>query len=150
MFITVVPDGSAYVVERLGRYYKTLNPGLNILVPVIDRIAFRYSLLPIEESLTDTCITRDNLAISIATTLRWQIVDPRLAAYESANVTDFVTGLVRTCLRQWIAERSWDEVRENTRDLQQGVVRLAADSGAKIGAKIERLDVQRVARAESR
>ena len=149
MFITVVPDGSAYVVERLGRYYRTLNPGLNILVPVIDRIAFRYSLLPKEEPLTDTCITRDNIAITISTTLRWQIVDARKAAYESANVADFVTGLVRTCQRQWIAERSWDEVRENTRDLQQGVVRLAADGAAKAGAKIEKLDVQRIARADS-
>jgi|SRR5687767_15852167 len=146
MFITVVPDGSAYVVERLGRYHRTLNPGLNILVPVIDRVAFRYSLLSKDEPLTDNCITRDNVAISIATTLRWQILDARRAAYESANVADFVTGLVRKCQRQWIAERSWDEVRENTRDLQHGVVRLAADSAAETGAKIERLDVKRIAR----
>ena len=47
MFITVVPDDSAYVVERLGRYLRTLPPGLHVLVPVIDRVAFRYSLRPL-------------------------------------------------------------------------------------------------------
>lgn len=147
--MTVVPDDSAYVVERLGRYARTLPAGIHFVPPFTDRVAFRYSLLPKEEELSDVCITLDNIAVSVASTFRWQIVDPQRAAYASASATDFVTGLVRSGQRQWIGERPWRDVRETTRELQQAVLRQATEPAAKAGVKIAAVDVRRIAQAPS-
>lgn len=144
--IVVVPMNHAYVVERLGRYFKTLSPGLNILVPVIDRVAFRYSLLPQQLDLTDNCITLDNVPFTVASSVQWQIAEPHVAAYAAANLTDLVAGLVRSCQRQWISEQQSKDVRETTRSFQQAVLRAAAEPAAKVGVKIVDHDVKRIER----
>jgi regulator of protease activity HflC (stomatin/prohibitin superfamily) len=144
--IAIVPANSAYVVERLGRYYRTLNPGLNILTPFLDRVAFRYSLLPQRLDLTDNCITLDNVPFTVTSSVQWQIVEPRVAAYAVASLTEFVTGLVRSCQRKWISEQSSKDVRETTRDFRQAVLRAAAEPAAKAGVRIVDHDIKRLER----
>ena len=79
--LTIVPDATACVVERLGRYHRTLLAGMHFLVPVIDRVAHRFSLRPQDRDLSDRCITFDNVPVSISSRVRWQILDPERAAY---------------------------------------------------------------------
>jgi regulator of protease activity HflC (stomatin/prohibitin superfamily) len=145
--MTVVPADSAYVVERLGRYHRTLTAGVQIITPFIDAIRFRYSLLPKDERLAGNAITLDNVAVAITSTFRWQIADAQQAAYATADVTDFVRGVVQSAQRQCISERPWDDLRETTRELQQCVLRAAAGPAAQAGLKIEHHDVERVERA---
>src|SRR5687767_6792980 len=122
--LIVVPAGSAYVVERLGRYRATLSPGLHVLLPFLDRIAHKYS------------ITLDNIPVSVKATLTWQITAAERAAYAAADVADFVGNLVRTTQRQWISERPWTDVRETTRELQQAVLRSTEAAAASAGVTI--------------
>ncbi len=147
--VIVVPEGDTYLVERLGRYDRTLSAGRHVLAPFVDRIAFRYSLLPKEEELSDTYITLDNVPVRVTSTVSAQILDPRQAAYASANAGDFVATIVRTYQRQWIGERSWEDLRESTRDLEQAVMTAAADPTMQVGVRLLALDVKSVERAES-
>ncbi len=144
--ISVVPQGSAYVVERLGRYKCTLAPGIHLLAPFVDRVAFRFSLAPKDEQLSDVCITLDNVTVSVKSTVSWQIADPERAAYASANASEFVMGLVRTTARQWIAERAWKDVRETTRELQIAVLRSTESTAANAGLKIAAFNVRQIER----
>lgn len=143
----VVPENTAYVVERLGRYHATLTPGLHLLLPFLDRVATRHSLQPKEEELSDVCITLDNVTVRLTTTYAWQIVDPEKAAYAAADIAAFVAGVVRTAQRQWIAGRSWDDARETTRELREEVLRSASQAVTPNGVKITGFEVRRVERA---
>jgi len=144
--LTIVPDEAAYVVERLGRYHRTLRAGVHFLAPLLDRVAFRYSLLPKDQDVADTCVTRDNVTVAVASRFRWQIADPERAAYASASETDFIVTLLRTLVRQWIGARVWDDIRETTRELEAGVLREAAFSAEQAGVKVVAFDVQRIER----
>ena len=144
--IIVVPPNEAYVVERLGRYYQTLGSGMKLLMPFLDRVAFRYSLRPQDARLTDRCITRDNIPINITSSVRWEIADPRSAAYHSANVNEFVAELIRSRQRHWISEHAWDDVRENTRAVQSAVSSAIAEPAAQAGVRISDVSIDPVTR----
>lgn len=133
-----VPEGSAYVVERLGRPFRTLSPGMHVLTPFIDRVAFRYSTLPRGEELSGAAVTHDNVPVRVTSTVRWRIADPRTAAYAAADVAELVRGVVMSAQRDWIAGRAWDDVRETTRELEAAVERSAA---AAEGSGVELLAV---------
>lgn len=85
----------------------------------------------------------------MTSTVSAQILDPRQAAYASASAGDFVTTIVRSHQRQWIGERSWDDLRESTRELEQAVMIAIAEPSAQIGVRLLALDVKGVERAES-
>ena len=86
--VIVVPNGEAWVLERLGRYDRTLPPGLHVIFPFTDRVAFRYSVQPKDEELSDQCVTRDNVPSSSLRTgipwIRYQFVN-ELARGESKS-----------------------------------------------------------------
>ena len=145
--VIVVPNDSAYVVERLGRHRRTLGPGLHVLVPFVDRIAFRFSATPREDELTEVCITHDNVPVTVRSTLVWQIADPQKAAYETANVSELVLTVAKEAQRRLVGERSIDDVRESTRELQSAIVRAASEPAATVGVKIVSLAIQSVDRA---
>ena len=98
--IRIVPQATAGVVERLGKYHKTLTPGLNLLVPFIDRLR---PLLDMREQVVSfppqPVITEDNLVVSIDTVVYFQVTDARAATYEIANYLGAVEQLTTTTLR---------------------------------------------------
>ena len=82
--IRVVPQQHAWVVERLGRFYAVLEPGLNFVIPFIDRVAYRHDLREIPLDVpSQICITRDNTQLQVDGILYFQVTDPRLASYGS-------------------------------------------------------------------
>ncbi len=147
--VHVIPSDSAYVVERLGKFDRILSSGLHVLIPVLDRIAFRFSLLPKNEKLSDACITLDNVPIRITSAFRWQVIDPERAAYAFANVMDFVTEIVRTAQREWVSRTSWDDVRETTREFAQHVLRSTAEAATGAGVKLVGFEIERIERVTS-
>lgn len=148
--VIVVPAEGAWVVERLGRYDRTLPAGTHVLAPFIDRVAFRYSLAPVTSETSDVCITGDNVPVRVTSTVSAQIVDARQAAYATGNAGDFVTTLVRTQLRQWIGGRSWDDVRATTSELGVATMQAAEEPASRIGVRMLAVDVNGIERVEAR
>ena len=98
--VRVVPQQSAWVVERLGHFHATLEPGLNIIVPFIDRVAYRHSLKEVPLDVPEqVCITRDNTQLAVDGILYFQVTDPRLACYGTSDYITAITQLSQTTLR---------------------------------------------------
>lgn len=142
--VIVVPAGSAYVVERLGRYQGTLGPGVHVLLPFVDVIRFRHTLAPRDERLDDKAITLDNVPVRITSAFRWQIDDPQKASYGTADVGHYARAIVQHAQRECIGRRPWKDLRETTRELQQEILRAAAGPAAAAGVKVLDHDVQEI------
>ncbi|MDA8089301.1 MAG: SPFH domain-containing protein [Nitrospiraceae bacterium] len=80
--IKTVPQQSAFVVERLGRYYEVLNAGINLILPLLDRVAYRHSIKETAHEIPEQiCITKDNVQVAVDGVLFIQVIDPRAASY---------------------------------------------------------------------
>ena len=106
---TVVPQQSAYVVESLGRYSRTLQAGFHVLIPFVERVAYRHSL---KEQAIDVaeqvCITRDNVQVAVDAVLYMQVLDPHLASYGITNYSFAISQLAQTTLRSEIGKIELD------------------------------------------
>src|SRR5690606_29493982 len=101
--VRIVPQARAYNIERFGRYQRTLQPGLNFIIPFVDRVNTKYDLREqVFSSRPQPVITEDNLVVNIDTVLYSQITDPRAAAYEVANYLQAIDQLTVTTLRNVI------------------------------------------------
>ena len=128
--IRVVPQQHAFVVERLGRFYAVLQPGLNFVIPFVDRIAYRHDLREIPFDVpSQICITKDNTQLQVDGILYFQVTDPRLASYGSSNFQLAITQLAQTTLRSVIGRMELDRTFEE-RDHINGLVVAALDQAA--------------------
>ena len=140
---TVVPQQEAYVVERLGRFHKVLNPGLNILIPFIDRIAYKHTLKEIPLDVpSQVCITRDNTQLTDAGTLYFQVTDPKLASYGSSNYIMAITQLAQTTLRSVIGRMELDKTFEERDDINATVVASLDQAAISWGVKVLRYEIK--------
>jgi regulator of protease activity HflC (stomatin/prohibitin superfamily) len=142
--LTRVPADTAYVLERLGRYHRTLMAGMHVIAPFLDRIAFRHSLLTKFGELSDTATSLDNMNVHIASTFHWRIVDARKASYDIADPVEFVTAVIRAQQRQWIARYPWLDIRETTRQLESDVARAAGEATLRAGVEVVEINVESV------
>src|SRR4029453_15507009 len=111
--IRVVPQQHAWVVERLGRFYAVLQPGLNFVIPFVDRVAFKHDLREIPFDVpSQICITKDNTQLQVDGILYFQVTDPRLASYGSSNFRVAITQLAQTTLRSVIGRMELDRTFE--------------------------------------
>ena len=114
--IKVVPQQNAWVVERLGKYHTTLNPGLNFLLPFIDRVAYKHSLKEIPLDVpSQVCITKDNTQLQVDGILYFQVTDAMRASYGSSNYIMAVTQLAQTSLRSVIGKLELDKTLKSAR-----------------------------------
>jgi regulator of protease activity HflC (stomatin/prohibitin superfamily) len=145
MFV-VVPAQHAYVLERLGRYRTTLSAGFHFVVPVIDRVAFRFSLRPRDTNLETVAITLDDVPVKVTGRARWSIVNAERAAYAVADLERYVAGVVQSAQRQWIAGKKETYIRENTRELEAEAANAAETAMETAGVKLEDVSVSGIAR----
>src|SRR5439155_25530011 len=125
--IRVVPQQHALVVERLGRFHAVLAPGLNFVIPFVDRVAYRHDLREIPFDVpSQICITKDNTQLQVDGILYFQVTDPRLASYGSSNFMTAITQLAQTTLRSVIGKMELDRTFEE-RDHINGLVVAALD-----------------------
>src|SRR5881398_777697 len=111
--IRVVPQQHAWVIERLGRFYAVLQPGLNFVIPFVDRVAYRHDLREIPLDVpSQICITRDNTQLQVDGILYFQVTDPKLASYGSSNYVVAITQLAQTTLRSIIGRMELDKTFE--------------------------------------
>ena len=101
--VRVVPQQNAWVIERLGKFSRTLEPGLNVIVPFFDRVAYKHSLKEVPLDVAEqVCITRDNTQLAVDGIIYYQVMDPRLASYGSSDPLSAITQLAQTTLRSEI------------------------------------------------
>src|SRR5438874_5803814 len=141
--IRVVPQQRAWVVERWGKFHAVLEPGLNFVVPFVDRIAYRHDLREIPFDVpSQICITKDNTQLQVDGILYFQVTDPRLASYGSSNYVVAITQLAQTTLRSVIGRMELDRTFEE-RDHINGLVVAALDDAARNwGVKVLRYEIK--------
>ena len=141
--INVIPQQTAWVIERSGKFHKVLNPGLNFIIPFIDKVAYKHSLKEIPlDTPSQVCITRDNTQLSVDGILYFQVTDPKLASYGTSNYIIAVTQLAQTTLRSVIGKMVLDETFEE-RDLINNQVVSAIDEAAlNWGVKVLRYEIK--------
>jgi regulator of protease activity HflC (stomatin/prohibitin superfamily) len=143
--IRVIPQARAGVVERLGRYSRTLTPGLAIVIPFVDRVR---PLLDLREQVVSfdpqPVITEDNLVVNIDSVIYFQITDPKAATYEIANPVDAIDLLTVTTLRNVIGGMTLEETltsREHVNDQLRGFL---DDATGKWGIRVHRVELKAV------
>src|SRR5512139_339182 len=118
----VVPQQNAWVVERLGRFHASLSPGLNIVIPFFDRIAYKHLLKEVPLDVpSQVCITRDNTQLQVDGILYFQVTDPKLASYGTSNYIMAITQLAQTTLRSVIGKMELDKTFEERDDINRAV-----------------------------
>ena len=141
--IKVVPQQHAWVVERLGKYHGTLSPGLNFLIPFVDRVAYKHSLKEIPLDVpSQVCITRDNTQLQVDGILYFQVTDPMRASYGSSNYIVAVTQLAQTSLRSVIGKLELDKTFEERDMINAQVVSAIDEAALNWGVKVLRYEIK--------
>ncbi|HXC38704.1 MAG TPA: SPFH domain-containing protein, partial [Burkholderiales bacterium] len=148
--IRVVPQQNAWVVERLGKFHAILEPGLNYIMPFIDRIAYRHSLKEVPLDVSEqVCITRDNTQLSVDGIIYFQVTDPRLASYGSSNYIAAITQLAQTALRSEIGKMELDKTFESRDEMNKQVVAVLDEAGRSWGVKVLRYEIKNITPPET-
>ena len=141
--VKVVPQQNAWVVERLGKYHAALAPGLNFLVPFIDKVAYKHSLKEIPLDVpSQVCITRDNTQLQVDGILYFQVTDPMRASYGSSNYIVAVTQLAQTSLRSVIGKLELDKTFEERDIINAQVVQAIDEAALNWGVKVLRYEIK--------
>ncbi|KFC61384.1 MULTISPECIES: SPFH domain-containing protein [Massilia] len=141
--INVVPQQHAVVVERLGKFHAVLAPGLNIVVPFIDRIAYKHSLKEIPLDVPpQVCITKDNTQLQVDGILYFQVTDAMRASYGSSNYIQAITQLAQTTLRSVIGKMELDKTFEERDHINTTIVNAIDESAANWGVKVLRYEIK--------
>ena len=141
--IRVVPQQHAWVVERVGRFYAVLEPGLNFVIPFVDRVAFRHDLREIPLDVpSQICITKDNTQLQVDGILYFQVTDPKLASYGSSNYIIAITQLAQTTLRSIIGRMELDRTFEEREQINANVVAALDEAALNWGVKVLRYEIK--------
>ncbi len=148
--IRVVPQKVAFIVERLGKYNATLDAGLHILIPFIDKVAYRHTLK--EQAIdvpSQTCITRDNIAVEVDGILYLQVIDPQKASYGINNYQFAATQLAQTTMRSVIGKLELDKTFEERDAINTTIVEAVDKASDPWGVKVTRYEVKNIVPPQS-
>lgn len=141
--VRIVPQQSAWVVERLGKYDRTLHAGPNFLMPFIDRVAYKHSLKEIPLDVpSQVCITRDNTQLQVDGILYFQVTDPMKASYGSSDYIGAVTQLAQTTLRSVIGKMELDKTFEERDMINGSIVNSLDEAAMNWGVKVLRYEIK--------
>lgn len=141
--VRVVPQQHAWVIERLGRFHGVLAPGLNLVIPFVDRVAYKHILKEIPLDVpSQVCITKDNTQLAVDGVLYFQVTDPRLASYGSSDYIAAITQLAQTTLRSLIGRMELDKTFEEREHINRGVVEVLNEASINWGVKVLRYEIK--------
>jgi regulator of protease activity HflC (stomatin/prohibitin superfamily) len=148
--VRIVPQQSAWVVERLGRFHGVLEPGLNLIIPFLDRVAYVHSLKEVPLDVPEqVCITKDNTQLGVDGILYYQVTDPRLASYGSSNYVSAISQLAQTTLRSEIGKMELDKTFESREEINRQIVHSLDEAGRNWGIKVLRYEIKSLTPPES-
>lgn len=143
--VSVVPQQSAYVVERLGKADRVLQAGLNFIIPFIDRIAYKHSLkeqaIDIPEQI---CITKDNVQVGVDGVIFIQVMDAKMASYGIGNYYFAITQLAQTSMRSEMGKIDLDKTFEERTTVNAAVVSAIDEAARQWGVKILRYEIKNI------
>ncbi len=141
--VRVVPQQHAWVIERLGKFHAVLAPGLNLVIPFVDRLAYKHILKEVPLDVpSQVCITKDNTQLAVDGVLYFQITDPRLASYGSSDYIAAITQLAQTTLRSVIGKMELDKTFEERDHINKGVVEVLNEASLNWGVKVLRYEIK--------
>ncbi len=141
--VRVVPQQNAWVVERLGKYHGTLLPGLNLVIPFIDNVAYKHSLkeFPLDVP-SQVCITKDNTQLAVDGVLYFQVTDAKMASYGASDYIAAISQLAQTTLRSMIGRMEMDKTFEERDLINRGVVMALNEASTNWGVKVLRYEIK--------
>ncbi len=139
----IVPQQSTLVIERLGKYDRTLTPGLKFVIPFVERVAYRHSLKEVPLDVpSQVCITRDNTQLQVDGILYFQVTDTMRASYGSSNYIVAITQLAQTTLRSVIGKMELDKTFEERGIINSSVVEALDEAALNWGVKVLRYEIK--------
>ncbi len=141
----IVPQKSAYVVERLGKYSRTLKAGFHILTPFLDRVAYKHSMKEVAVDVPpQMCITKDNIAVEVDGVLYLQVTDPVKASYGIENFLFASTQLSQTTMRSEIGKLELDKTFEERDSINHAIIGAVDKASDPWGVKITRYEIKNI------
>ena len=148
--IRIVPQRSAFIVQRLGKYKHTLDAGLHVLIPFLDKVAYRHSL---KEQAIDvepqTCITSDNIAVEVDGILYIQVIDAKKASYGIDNYKFASTQIAQTTMRSIFGRMELDKTFEERETINSAIVEAVDLASDPWGVKVSRYEVKNITPPQS-
>jgi regulator of protease activity HflC (stomatin/prohibitin superfamily) len=143
--VRIVPQQSAYVVERLGKFHVVLHAGVTYIIPFIDRVAYKHTL---KEQTIDipeqVCITRDNVQVGVDGVVFIQVFDPQMASYGISNYIFSITQLAQTTMRSEVGKIDLDRTFEERSAINSSIVAAINDASRTWGVKILRYEIKNI------
>lgn len=141
--LKVVPQQNSWVIERLGKFHAALLPGLNIVIPFIDRVAYKHMLKEVPLDVpSQICITKDNTQLQVDGILYFQVTDPKLASYGTSDYMLAITQLAQTTLRSAIGKMELDKTFEERDHINGAVVAALDEAATSWGVKVLRYEIK--------
>jgi regulator of protease activity HflC (stomatin/prohibitin superfamily) len=141
--VRIVPQQQAWVIERLGRFHGVLTSGIQIIVPIFDRVAYKFDMREIPMDVPEqVCITKDNTRLSVDGVLYYQITNAQNAAYGTNDVITAVVQLVQTTMRAEVGKLALDECLSQRETLNKGVVDVLTEAASSWGVKVLRYEIR--------
>lgn len=148
--VRIVPQQSAYVVERWGRYHDTWTAGIHFLIPFFERIAYQHSIKEIPYDVApQVCITRDNTQVQIDGILYYQVTDPKQASYGTSSFELAIEQLAKTALRSEAGKRDLDRLLEDRETINRTVVAVLDEASLTWGVKVLRYEIKDIVPPDS-
>ena len=148
--VRVVPQQNAWIVERLGKFHSVLEPGLNVIIPFVDRVAYKHSLKEVPADVAEqVCITKDNTQLAVDGLIYYQVTDPRLASYGTSDYITAITQLAQTTLRSEVGKMELDQSLQSREEINRQVVSVLDEAGRSWGVKVLRYEVKNLTPPEA-
>ncbi len=143
--VVIVPQRAAYIIERLGKFHASLSPGLHLLIPFIDRVAYKHTLK--EQAIdvaSQTCITQDNISVEVDGVLYLQIMDPQKASYGIDDYRYASIQLAQTTMRSIIGQMELDKTFEERDRINSTILQALDEASDPWGIKVTRYEVKNI------